>query len=81
MAPSSGVVVLFHFASGIPHPSFKTGSAPSRRVTAFGMTNHFTKREHEEGPCVRIIKTRRQTAGEDPNRFCTVTILGAATSQ
>ena len=58
MAPSSGVVVLFHFTSGIPHPSFKTGSAPSRLVSAFGMTNYFTNHEHEEGPCVRIIKTR-----------------------
>ena len=41
MAPSLGIVVLFHFTSGIPHPSFKTGSVPSRRVTAFEMTTHF----------------------------------------
>jgi hypothetical protein len=59
MAPSSDIVVPFHFTSGIPHPSFKTGSAPSRRGAAFGMTNHFTRHEHEEGPCVRIIKTRK----------------------
>jgi len=79
MAPSSGVVVLFHLTSGIPHPSIKTGSAPSRLVSAFGMTNHFTRHEHEEGPCVRIIKKPPNlTAGEDPNRFCTVSIFGAA---
>ena len=59
MAPSSGVVVLFHFTSGIPHPSFKTGSVASRLVTAFGMTNYFTSHAHGEGPCAWIVKTRK----------------------
>ena len=48
--------VPFHFRH--PSPVVKTGSAPSRLVSAFGKPNRFTSHAHGEDPCVRIIKTR-----------------------